>query len=187
MMGRPTLETLGRLDVRALQRRGDLDGQEHVAVTRQDGRILILSVTRVHQRLVVAPWLRASDPQAIPLEDTPCHYGGTRVWMRCPRCARRCAVLYVVWPRLRCRHCVQWPYRSQSISTDNRQYHKLRALRARLNAPADLSVPIDPALKPTGMHWRTWTRLALQATLLHRRILDRLDRRWSRLVLRHGL
>ena len=31
----------------------------------------------------------------IEVERTPCHYGGTRPWFRCPRCARRCAVLYM--------------------------------------------------------------------------------------------
>lgn len=30
----------------------------------------------------------------VPLERTPCHFGGSRPWFRCPACKRRCAIIY---------------------------------------------------------------------------------------------
>jgi hypothetical protein len=185
-MGRQTLDSLARIDIRDVQRRGHLDGEEHPLVSIAGRSALIASVQRCYQRLVVTPWMR-DPPQVLALEWTPCHYGGMRPLLRCPRCTRRCVVLYVVRDRLYCRYCLRLPYRSQSRSTENRQYDKLRALRRRVNAPADLSVPIDPALKPRYMHYSTWLRLCVQATNLHRRLLDRMDRRMGRLLLRHDL
>jgi hypothetical protein len=85
---RTTLDAWGRLDVRWLHRQGYLDGQEHWTIVRQGRGWLMLAVTCQDGALVVGSW-----PQVIPLDWTPCHFGGTRPWLRCPRCARRQAVL----------------------------------------------------------------------------------------------
>ena len=51
---------------------------------------------------------------AVMLERTPCHYGGERVWFRCPRmgCGRRVAILYAA-KYFVCRHCLRLAYESQ--------------------------------------------------------------------------
>jgi hypothetical protein len=51
----------------------------------------------------------------VTLEQTPCHFGGHRVWFCCPRCRRRAAKLYYHRIRFVCRRCVGLNYRSQSF------------------------------------------------------------------------
>ena len=175
---RTTLAALGRLDVRRLQRQGYLDGAEHWLIVRQHGRLLLLVVTREDGRLAVEPWGR--DRQRIPLDWTPCHYGGMRPWLRCPRCARRRAVLHIVGARVQCRHCARLPYASQHTTAEDRRYQKVRTIRDRLGASPNLAEPISPGTKPRGMHWRTWERLRAQEQQAHQVILDAMGARFVR-------
>ena len=48
--------------------------------------------------------------EVIRLERTPCHYGGERVWCRCPRCGSRRAVLYSLYGRFLCVRCNDLAY-----------------------------------------------------------------------------
>lgn len=94
--------------------------------------------------------------QTVDLEHTPCHYGGTRPWFRCPRCGRRVAKLYggaAFW----CRQCYGLAYRSQAEGFADRCYRKANKMRARLGGePGALSI----LLKPKWMRWPTYDRLA---------------------------
>ncbi|HEV2127703.1 MAG TPA: hypothetical protein VGR22_03695 [Thermomicrobiales bacterium] len=46
------------------------------------------------------------------LEWTPCHFGGERVWFRCPGCLSRRAVHFSVGGVFRCRACHDLAYTS---------------------------------------------------------------------------
>lgn len=101
--------------------------------------------------------------EVIPLEWTPCHYGGERVWCRCPGCGSRRAVLYRLYSLhggFRCVPCNHLAY--SSTRDDRRAQLNRRAARItqRLQAEPDwvlngLMLPF----KPKGMHWRTYDRL----------------------------
>lgn len=61
----------------------------------------------------------------VKLESTPCHFGGTRLWFRCPlvvnggACRRRCRVVYRPAGSLfGCRECHQLTYQSRQQHRD---------------------------------------------------------------------
>lgn len=95
---------------------------------------------------------------AVPLDWTPCGFGGRRVWWRCPAvgCGRRVAVLHG-GRVFACRQCNQLAYRSQREAGDDRATRRAEAIRRRLGwEPGILN---GNGLKPKGMHWRTFQRL----------------------------
>jgi hypothetical protein len=95
----------------------------------------------------------------VPLEWTPCHFGGERPWFVCPGdgCGRRAAVLYGGRYFL-CRRCQGLAYESTRESPGERATRKVQRIRKRLGGSANLLTPLPP--KPKGMHWRTYERLA---------------------------
>lgn len=88
--------------------------------------------------------------QHVPLERTPCHYGGTRPWFHCPRCSRRVAVLFLRSNGFACRHCQRVAYASQSDDLCGRTWRRQAKLEARLGPNWQ---------RPKGMHHRTRTQL----------------------------
>ena len=86
----------------------------------------------------------------VPLERTPCHYGGSRPWFNCPRCWRRVAVLYLRSSGFACRHCQRVTYASQSDDAVGRAWRRQAKLEARLG---------EHWQRPKGMHHRTRERL----------------------------
>ncbi len=94
--------------------------------------------------------------QVVDLEHTPCHYGGTRPWFRCPRCGRRVAKLFGGALFL-CRKCHGLAYRSQSETFSDRCFRRANKLRNRLGGEpgVDRYVP-----KPKWMRWATYDLLA---------------------------
>lgn len=62
----------------------------------------------------------------VPLETTPCYFGGYRWWFTCPLsvdgkpCKRRVGVLYQAGNYFGCRHCYNLTYRSRN---KNRRYY----------------------------------------------------------------
>jgi hypothetical protein len=89
--------------------------------------------------------------QVLEVEQTPCTYGGTRAWWRCPTCARRAAIVY--WrggSRFGCRSCWQLAYRSQSQDALGRAIRREARLTARLG---------DFGQRPRGMHQQTYERI----------------------------
>lgn len=118
-----TTEGLPRLDVRALARAGGLVPGTSASITWQsgDGRIatIITSVpldqpTSLFLEYTILTstesWRSIREP--IALAGTPCHYGGTRTWARCPGCTTQCAVLYGFGGGFRCRGCHGLAYAS---------------------------------------------------------------------------
>ena len=92
--------------------------------------------------------------QGIILLRTPCNYGGSRVWMQCPRCGKRVAILY--WGNgaryLRCRTCYDLAYHSQRTGPYWRMWDKYRELLEKMEGG-----------KPKGMHRKTWGQLVTKA------------------------
>jgi len=96
------LLTPGRLGTLSWMQGGKICGWLHYRV---DPHALILDY---HCRAYDADWVPMTE--RIPLEHTPCHYGGSRPWFRCPRCTRRVAVLYGEGKLFLCRHCCGLTY-----------------------------------------------------------------------------
>lgn len=92
--------------------------------------------------------------------------GFERPWFVCPGdgCGRRAAILYLDEDdRLLCRLCLNLAYPSQRESPLGRARRRAGKAKSKL-AP-------DPALKPEGMHHRTFVRLGrkyLKAAVEHR-------------------
>jgi len=100
--------------------------------------------------------------QEVELERTPCHYGGTRTWFRCPRCGRRVAKLYG-GAAFYCRQCHRLTYRSQAETYADRCYRRANKLRQRLGCePGALSLLI----KPKWMRWLTFERISQEVEAL---------------------
>jgi hypothetical protein len=88
--------------------------------------------------------------QHVPLERTACNYGGTRPWLRCPRCDRRVAVLYMRSGLFSCRKCSAVVYASQSEDDIGRAWRRESKLEARLD---------ENWTRPKGMHHATRERI----------------------------
>lgn len=105
--------------------------------------------------------------QRVPIEWTPCHYGGSRPWFRCTgrsngvSCGRRVAKIYSAGKKFACRSCYALSYQSQHDSRSERALSKCQAIRMRLGGSPSLFDSF-PA-KPKGMHWRTYDRLRTEA------------------------
>ena len=91
------------------------------------------------------------------LDRTPCNYGGERLWLNCPHCGKRVAILYGQGKRFLCRHCYRLTYGSQSEGLIGRMQRKARKIRKRLGGSDDLFMLVWD--KPKGMHWKTFKRL----------------------------
>jgi hypothetical protein len=93
-----------RLDVRRLAREGWLrDGVPSVSRWTRNGEVRSsIGILAKAERVILKyrnqragePWESLEYP--VFLERTFCHYGGSRIWFRCPArgCGRRVAVLY---------------------------------------------------------------------------------------------
>jgi hypothetical protein len=94
------------------------------------------------------------------IEWTPCHYGGERVWCRCPGCGSRRAVLYSRHGRFLCVPCNGLAYavtREDRVAQLNRRGEKISD---RLGAEREWVLRwFIPPFKPKGMHWDTYERL----------------------------
>jgi len=106
--------------------------------------------------------------ELIPLERTPCHYGGERVWCRCPGCGSRRAVLYSLYGRFRCVPCNRLAY---SVTREDRLYRLNRRgekITERLGVESEWVLNwLIPPFKPKGMHWRTYDRLRREWRAIH--------------------
>jgi len=103
-----------------------------------------------------ADWTEVSERVAI--ETTPCHYGGERPWLACPRCGSRRAVLFSVGGYFRCRACHRVVYASTRETEDDRVTRRAGTLQRRLGGHQYGSV-FDAGPKPTGMHRATYRRI----------------------------
>lgn len=115
----------------------------------------------------------------ISIERTGCHYGGSRVWFRCPiaSCGRRVAILYF-GAGLACRHCLQLAYPSQRKTDGYRGLERAQTIRTRLGGSPDLMKPFPK--KPKGMHLKTYMQLEQEATRAKDRFFAALSKQLRR-------
>lgn len=106
----------------------------------------------------------------VPLERTRCHFGGSRLWFRCPWCTRRCAVIYGLSSDgyFACRSCLRLGYSSECEGVIDRLNRRMRKFEARLDYGE---------VKPKWMRWRTFEHICEE--------MERLDAAWGLAVCAH--
>ncbi len=159
------------LDVRRWQREGYLEpGCRFGWQWTRDGETLASIQVRAESDRVILSYRHRSgggewksEDYPVYLDRTPCTYGGTRAWFRCPArgCGRRVAILYG-GAIFACRHCHRLAYPSQREASHERATRRADKIWARLGwKPDNLD---DPGWrKPKGMHQRTYERLVAEA------------------------
>jgi hypothetical protein len=156
------------LDVRSLYRDGLLKPGTNFSSSwsragRENGSIggfvlrnqVILSYS--HRSRQGAEWETVKEP--VPLEWTPCNFGGERPWFVCPGagCDRRVAKLYGPGKYFLCRHCYDLRYESQREDKKDRALRLAQKIRTRLGGSANMMEPFPE--KPKGRHLDTYMRL----------------------------
>ncbi len=166
-----------RIDVRLLARTGSLviggsfrvawkaeEGRnsQEIQYTVGQGRIELAYKTRTGQ----GKWTEQN--YAVRIETVPCHFGGERVWFRCPvvGCGRRAGSLYFPNEIFACRRCQRLGYLSQRLSPSDRATARADAIIKRLGG---VTCSLDPVpLRPKRMHRRTYQRLAFRYAIAQR-------------------
>ncbi len=101
--------------------------------------------------------------EPVPLEWTPCNFGGERPWFVCPgvvngvRCGRRVAILYGPGKYFLCRHCYDLCYESQREDKGHRALRRAQKIRHQLGGSANMMEQFPD--RPKGMHHDTYMRL----------------------------
>jgi hypothetical protein len=85
----------------------------------------------------------------IPLDITPCNYGGQRKWFICD-CGRRVGRLFINRQQIACRHCLNLSYPSQRQDELFRARQRVSRLESKFNGQT---------FRPKGMHQKTYERL----------------------------
>lgn len=93
----------------------------------------------------------------VELDSTPLHFGGQRVWWKCPCCRARVGVLYWQSWRWQCRKCAGLVHESTRQSEDSSAYARVNKVRDALGWGGGLASPMGTRKK--GMHWSTYARL----------------------------
>lgn len=116
------------------------------------------------------------DGVRLPIVRTPCHLGGVRNWFLCPKCGRRCALLY--GDDYVCRVCANGRYVSELSSPQNRKLRKVLKARQRLGQQAGgIVAPFPP--KPKHMHWSTYLRIRSASEKQETQLLEEIARAYS--------
>jgi hypothetical protein len=110
-----------------------------------------IDVRRLGRDLPRGMWIMS---QWVRITTTPCHFGGVRYWFQCPRCDRRCAILY---PQV-CRICGDGRYEVELLIPAHRKITKAIRLRRRLGQTSGGIVAQFPK-KPKWMRWHTYLNL----------------------------
>ncbi len=119
-----------------------------------------------HRSGLSGEWEDLQEP--VPLEWTPCNFGGERPWFLCPGvgCGRRVAVLYGPGKYFLCRHCYDLRYGSQREDKQDRALRRAQKIRQRLGGSANMLEPFPE--RPKGMHHDTYMRLFWEHDKAHR-------------------
>lgn len=173
--GIPTRQDTGpllKLDTAVLRRRGALTpgtvsdlawtdghgeptGSIHLHTNTSGDAVTLIYRVRVHG----GEWHDVRE--RVDLETTPCNYGATRPWFRCPACQSRRRVLYSVEGIFRCKTCHNLAYASTREDEQARSARRIAALHARLKAPkSDLfTIPTRPAHMKRSTYRRILAKL----------------------------
>lgn len=152
--GRATTTSCYNLDINRLNRGGSLRAGYSGVVTwsNDDGDRLASIGIAINTDEIELAYTHNSVPknQMVRIDRTPCHFGNTRPWFRCPFCSRRVGKLYIASDGFACRKCYRLTYTSTRMDAIDRSWRRVRNLEAKL---------ADDRAKPKGMHWRTYNRL----------------------------
>jgi hypothetical protein len=100
----------------------------------------------------------------VPIIHTPCHYGGSRPWLQCPKCHRRVGKVHLNGKHFLCCLCYNLAYQSQRENAACRQLNRLKTIGKRLGGSIDIIEPMP--VKPKGMHRNTYMRLLSQSHIM---------------------
>jgi hypothetical protein len=182
--GGGTVDACRRLDVMRLSRAGYLCGSQRRSwgwsssngskpwIQIHGGRDAIILEYRVKSGS--EDWQSVN--QQVPIQWTPCRFGGERPWFICAvhangvYCGRRVAKLYDVGKLFACRHCYRLGYQSQRGDRMDQAHHRLKRLHEKLGADYD-DPEMPPPPKPKWMRWKTYSGIADQIEVGQ----DRLD------------
>jgi hypothetical protein len=161
MSRRITVENLSHIDVNELNRLGAFRA-------RMEFPFLGLRTSSHAIEYRGPSWSPDRPSQLIPIQWTPCNYGGRRPWLVC-LCGKRAGKLYRGSAWLGCRQCADVVYESQKRSRRARLSRKAMGIRARLG---DYGRPgIDPfPPRPFGMQRKIYNRLRTRAELIEREL-----------------
>ena len=183
------------LDIRHIARKGLLrPGAYSWRWTNNYGEhvgSIALRVTHVPEQVILSySWTPyGHDPRNVEcvlrIDRTPCNYGGTRPWFRCPSCWRRCAVAYfgASGGRYACRHCARIAYLSQGEDGIGRLWRKQTKIERKMARGAH---EWDGRKKPKGMHQQTFDRLCDQIWELEMRREKLFELQFAPLLRRFG-
>ena len=134
---RPTVEETPCVDVRHLQRIGALAPGEMMPLDGAlSGPLLYAGALSPYEIGVctLGKSRKFDVIQRAQLKWTPCHFGGTRPWLRCPRCSERRRALYLLEGRLECRECLDLRYTSSQVRGDRwrEACHRLKRTEMRM-------------------------------------------------------
>jgi hypothetical protein len=163
-----TVESRYSIDVRRWKREGVLGAgcSFNWRWLRGDEQICTINVNVKEKYLVLdykvkfpgsEEWEVIKEP--IPIDRTPCNYGGERVWFICPLdgCRKRVAILYKGKKYFGCRSCCQLAYTSTRESEGDRLLRKAKKIKERLDW--DNNLMRKGSRKPKGMWWKTYFQL----------------------------
>lgn len=160
--GRPlerrTVESSLNLDIRSIRKAGGLNpGVKWTTTWTRDSEVIGSIGVTLHAGYLVADYQANKVPiaQYIDITTTPCHFGGVRHWLVCPRCGKRQTSLYFGRHRFACRTCNNLAYQSQQLDIIDRSWRKQSKIEAKMGGE-------DAWRKPKGMHESTWQRLQAQ-------------------------
>ena len=168
--GKDTTDDCHILDVRLFQRDGVLvAGRSFTTNRMRNGKAVASIQMRSEADRVILDYRHQrgggewkSQNYPVQIEWTPCNYGGTRAWFRCPAngCGRRVAKLYLGGSIFACRHCYQLVYSCQRENFEDRATRQADKIHDRLKwEPGILN---GHGIKPKEMHWRTYQRLTMK-------------------------
>lgn len=156
MAARLTTDLLA-LDIRPLARKGHLKMGNSSTVTWTRGSTKNSIAIKAAHSAVTLNYTTQGIQQSygIHVTQTPCHLGGQRHWWLCPRCDKRCAILYGGAVFI-CRKCAGLHYPIQHASEFSKAIIHAEKIRNRLGWIPGIAHGYGP--KPKGMHWRTYQK-----------------------------
>ena len=123
---KPTVESRQSVDLRVLKRHDLIHPGAVGQLSWSQGGAIRFRVEP--ERLVLIYRHRPYGGEWEPVEETvrfdwtKCHFGGMRVWLKCPECNRRVAVIYNAGKRFLCRACCGLNYASQQGTANGRRW-----------------------------------------------------------------
>ena len=168
---RATVESTRSIDVLRWNREGYLEPGRWFswAWTRDGERVATINVAAERGRVVLdyrvrehgGEWEKVR--QEVPIDWTPCRFGGQRPWFVCSVCSngrycgRRVTKLYGAGKLFACRHCYNLAYASQNEDRCGRLLLKSQRIQHQLGGEVGSAYGFPD--KPKGMHWKTYERL----------------------------